>query len=71
MNTATIEAPDLTKFSKAELKAALWHRILKKSIDFAYKNFVNGIQSNFKLAAASEVLSNAKTEVFVVFRRCP
>ena len=71
MNTATIEAPvDLTKFSPAELKAALAAQETKKDADrIAYKELVEQTvpKAIFKLALASEVLSNAKTEAFQYF----
>ena len=72
MSTATMEAPavDLTKFSPAQLKAALAAQDSKKEADrIAYKELVEQTvpKAIFKLALASEVLSNAKTEAFQYF----
>ena len=72
MSTATMEAPavDLTKFSPAQLKAALQAQETKKDADrLAYKELVEQTvpKAIFKLALASEVLSNAKTEAFQYF----
>lgn len=72
MSTATMEAPavDLTKFSPAQLKAALQAQETKKDADrTAYKELVEQTvpKAIFKLALASEVLSNAKTEAFQYF----
>lgn len=70
--TTTMEAPavDLTKFSPAQLKAALQAQETKKDADrIAYKELVEQTvpKAIFKLALASEVLSNAKTEAFQYF----
>ena len=72
MSTATMEAPavDLTKFSPAQLKAALAAQETKKDEDReAYKELVEQTvpKAIFKLCFASEVLSNAKTEAFQYF----
>ena len=72
MSTTTMEAPavDLTKFSKAELKAALAAQDSKKEDDRnAYKELVEQTvpKAIFKLCLASETLSNAKTEAFQYF----
>lgn len=72
MSTETMEAPavDLTKFSPAQLKAALAAQDSKKEADrIAYKELVEQTvpKAIFKLALASEVLSNAKTEAFQYF----
>lgn len=71
MNTTTIEAPvDLTKFSPAQLKAALQAQETKKDDDrIAYKELVEQTvpKAIFKLCLASETLSNAKTEAFQYF----
>ena len=71
MNTATIEAAvDLTQFSPAQLKAALAAQETKKDANrIAYKELVEQTvpKAIFKLASASEVLSNAKTEAFQYF----
>lgn len=67
MNTEKI---DLTQFSPAELKAALKKQEEAKEQDReAYKKLVAEIVPTaiFKLATASEVLSNAKTEAFKFF----
>lgn len=72
MSTATMEAPavDLTKFSAKELKEALAKMESKKGEDReAYKKLVAETvpKAMFKLCAASEIISNAKTETFKFF----
>ncbi|MFE3849114.1 DUF3164 family protein [Flavobacterium sp. LB3P45] len=71
MNTETVTPPvDLTQFSPAQLKAALAAQDSKKEADrIAYKELVEQTvpKAIFKLALASEVLSNAKTEAFQYF----
>lgn len=71
MNTLTLENTDLTKFSAKELKDALAKVESKKDNDRkAYKEIVEQTvpQVIFTLCAASELLSNAKTEVFKYFK---
>ena len=61
---------DLTQFSPAVLKAALAKQEAKKDEDrLAYKELVEQTvpKAIFKLCAASEILSNAKTEAFQFF----
>lgn len=70
MNTETLEKPDLTKFTAAELKAALDQKSKEKEADRqAYKVLVEESvpRAIFKLAQASEMLSNAKTDAFRFF----
>lgn len=71
MNTLTQELPtDLTKYSAAELKAALAQKETEKESDRqAYKKLVEESvpKAIFKLSVASEMLSNAKTEAFKFF----
>lgn len=70
MNTEILEKTDLSKFSAAELKAALAKKETQKDIDrAAYKNLVEESvpKAVFKLAVASEMLSNAKTDAFKFF----
>lgn len=72
MSTETMEAPavDLTKFSDKELKEALAKKEAKKGEDReAYKKLVAETvpKAMFKLCAASEIISNAKTETFKFF----
>ncbi len=64
------EPIDLTQFSPAQLKAALKKQVEAKENDReAYKKLVAEVVPTaiFKLASASEVLSNAKTEAFKFF----
>lgn len=61
---------DITKLSAAQLKAELQRRDNKKEADrTAYKELVEQTvpKAIFKLATASEILSNAKTEAFKFF----
>jgi hypothetical protein len=72
MNTETqsLTKVDLTQFTAAELKAALAKQESKKDEDrLAYKELVEQTvpKAIFKLCAASEILSNAKTEAFQFF----
>jgi hypothetical protein len=70
MNTSPQTPVDLTTFSPAELKAALAKVEANKEDDrIAYKELVEQTvpKAIFKLALASEVLSNAKTEAFQYF----
>ena len=70
MSTATLTPVDLTQYSPAQLKAALQAQESKKEADrTAYKELVEQTipKAIFKLAVASEVLSNAKTEAFQYF----
>lgn len=70
MNTATLAPVDLTQYSPAQLKAALQAQETKKEADrTAYKELVEQTvpKAIFKLAVASETLSNAKTEAFQYF----
>lgn len=71
MNTATMEIPaELKNYSPAQLKAALAAQESKKDEDrAAYKELAADATAKaiFKLAIASETLSNAKTEVFKYF----
>ncbi|MFV8364789.1 DUF3164 family protein [Flavobacterium sp. XS1P27] len=70
MNTQTLTPVDLTQYSPAQLKAALQAQEIKKDADrIAYKELVEQTvpKAIFKLALASEVLSNAKTEAFQYF----
>lgn len=70
MNTVETPTVDLTQFSPAELKAALAAQETKKDANrIAYKELVEQTvpKAIFKLALASEVLSNAKTEAFQYF----
>lgn len=71
MNTETLEVPaELKNYSPAQLKAALQAQESKKDADrTAYKELVEQTvpKAIFKLALASETLSNAKTEAFQYF----
>lgn len=71
MNTETLEVPaELKNYSQAQLKAALAAQESKKESDrAAYKELVEQTvpKAIFKLAVASETLSNAKTEAFQYF----
>lgn len=72
LNTMNTETPvlDLSKLSAKELKAELARREEKKDEDrIAYKELVEKTVPSaiFKLCRASEILSNAKTEVFKYF----
>lgn len=71
MNTETLEIPaELKNYSPAQLKAALAAQESKKDEDrAAYKELAADATAKaiFKLAIASETLSNAKTEVFKYF----
>lgn len=71
MNTETLEVPaELKQYSPAQLKAALQAQENKKDADrTAYKELVEQTvpKAIFKLAIASETLSNAKTEAFQYF----
>lgn len=71
MNTNTLEVPaELRNYSPAQLKAALAAQESKKSDDrAAYKELVEQTvpKAIWKLAIASETLSNAKTEAFQYF----
>jgi hypothetical protein len=77
MNPETLEKPksiavagQLAAFSAKELKEALAKLEIKKDADrIAYKELVEQTvpKAIFKLALASEVLSNAKTEAFQYF----
>lgn len=70
MSTATLAPVDLTQYSPAQLKAALQAQETKKEADrMAYKELVEQTvpKAIFKLALASETLSNAKTEAFQYF----
>ena len=70
MNTATLAPVDLTQYSPVQLKAALQAQETKKEADrTAYKELVEQTvpKAIFKLAVASETLSNAKTEAFQYF----
>jgi hypothetical protein len=70
MTTEAQTPVDLTTFSPAQLKAALASVEAKKEDDrTAYKELVEQTvpKAIFKLALASEVLSNAKTEAFQYF----
>lgn len=70
LNTMETPVVDLSKLSKAELKAELARRDAQKDEDrAAYKELVEKTVPNaiFKLSRASEILSNAKTEVFKYF----
>jgi hypothetical protein len=71
MNTETQTLPqDLTKFSAKELKAALAKVESKKDNDRqAYKELVEQAvpKAIFTLCAASEMISNAKTQAFQFF----
>lgn len=71
MNTQTLEVPaELKQYTPAQLKAALQAQENEKDADrTAYKELVEQTvpKAIFKLALASEVLSNAKTEAFQYF----
>jgi hypothetical protein len=71
MNTNTLEVPaELKNYSPAQLKAALQAQEIKKDEDrIAYKELVEQTvpKAIWKLAIASETLSNAKTEAFKYF----
>lgn len=71
MSTETLEVPnELKNYSPAQLKAALQAQENKKEADrAAYKELVEQTvpKAIFKLAIASETLSNAKTEAFQYF----
>lgn len=71
MNTNTLEVPaELKNYSPAQLKAALQAQESKKDEDrIAYKDLVEQTvpKAIWKLAIASETLSNAKTEAFQYF----
>lgn len=71
MSTETLEIPaELKNYSPAQLKAALAAQESKKDEDrAAYKELAADATAKaiFKLAIASETLSNAKTEVFKYF----
>ncbi|MBP4139654.1 DUF3164 family protein [Flavobacterium geliluteum] len=70
MNTETLQQPDLSKFSAKQLKDALKEVESKKDEDRqAYKDLVEQTvpKAIFKLCAASEALSRAKTETFKFF----
>lgn len=71
MSTETLEIPaELKKFTPEQLKAALQAQENKKQEDVAaYKELAEqaAAKALFKLAVASETLSNAKTEVFQYF----
>lgn len=69
MNTET-QTQDLTKFSAKELKEALAKVESKKDLDRqAYKELVEQAvpKAIFTLCAASEMISNAKTQAFQFF----
>ena len=71
MNTNTLEVPaELKNYSPAQLKAAIQAQESKKDEDrAAYKDLVEQTvpKAIWKLALASETLSNAKTEAFQYF----
>jgi len=68
--TATPALKDLSAYSAEELKAALKNKEDKKESDRqAYKELVEQAipKAIFRLCAASEMISNAKTEAFQLF----
>lgn len=70
MSTETLIPAELKKFTPAQLKAALQAQETEKEADrAAYKELAEqaAAKAVFKLALASEILSNAKTEVFQYF----
>lgn len=70
MTTETLQKTDLTKYSAAELKAALATKESQKDSDRqAYKELVEQAvpKAIFRLCTASEMISNAKTEAFQLF----